>query len=79
MTNEQTEIKIITILQEMRPRIQLDGGDIEFVKLDNKKVYVRLMGACVGCPASMYTLKLGIEQAIKDQLPDIEEVLQVQD
>ena len=79
MTDQQIQAKIITILQDMRPRIQMDGGDIEFVKLDNKKVYVRLMGACVGCPASMYTLKLGIEQAIKDQLPDIEEVLQVQD
>ena len=79
MTDEQTIEKIAVILQEIRPRIQMDGGDIEFVKLDNKKVYVRLVGACVGCPASMYTLKLGIEQTIKDQLPDIDEVLHIED
>jgi len=79
MTDEQTIEKILSILQEIRPRVQMDGGDIEFVKLDNKKVYVRLLGACIGCPVSTYTLKLGIEQTIKDQLPDIEEVLQIED
>lgn len=78
MTDEQIIEKIAVILQEIRPRIQMDGGDIEFVKLDNKKVYVRLMGACVGCPVSMYTLKLGVEQTIKDQLPVIDEVLHIE-
>ncbi len=79
LTEEQVIEKITAILHGIRPQIQMHSGDIEFVKLDNKKVYVRLTGACIGCPVSTYTLKLGVEQAIKHQLPDIEEVLHIED
>jgi Fe-S cluster biogenesis protein NfuA len=65
------------VLQSLRPTIQQDGGDIEFIKFENRIVFVRMHGACVGCPASFFTLKFAVEQALKDALPDILEVEQI--
>ena len=79
MSDEQTIAKIEAVLDEIRPNIQMDGGDIEFVNVQDGTVYVRLSGACVGCPASVYTLKMGVETAIKDLVPGINEVVQVHD
>jgi Fe-S cluster biogenesis protein NfuA len=67
--------EIERILDSLRPMIHRDGGDIKFVKVEDDRVYVSLHGACVGCPASIYTLKLGIEQAIKEKIPSIKEVV----
>ncbi len=77
MTYEQQVARVQQVLEQIRPNIQMDGGDIEFVKLEEGIVYVRLEGACVGCPSSFYTLKIGVEEAIRDQLPDIQEVVPV--
>lgn len=55
-----------------------DGGNIELVKYEDKIVYVRLLGACVQCPISMFTLKLGVEESLKQKIPDIKEVLAVE-
>lgn len=68
------EEKVKEILNQIRPLLQQDGGDVEFVKLENKKVYVRLRGACAGCPGATMTLKMGIERKIKQEVPDIESV-----
>ena len=54
MTLEQ---KVAEAINQIRPSLQNDGGDIEFIKLDNKDVYVNLVGACAGCPMSQMTLK----------------------
>ena len=62
MTNEERDQKIENILDTIRPNIQMDGGDIHFVKFQDGVVYVKLTGACIGCPASLYTLKLGVER-----------------
>jgi Fe-S cluster biogenesis protein NfuA len=73
------EATIATILAEVRPYIQRDGGDIEFVRYEGTKVYVRLTGACVHCPMSIYTLKMGVEVKLKEQIPSITEVIPVSD
>lgn len=79
MTDEERNQKIEDILELLRPNIQMDGGDIRFVKFQDGVVYVKLAGACVGCPASLYTLKLGVEQTIKEQIADVIEVIALDD
>ncbi len=66
--------RVDEIIAEVRPFIQSDGGDIELLKVEDSVVYVRLTGACVGCPSSMITLKQGVEVRIKEELPQIESV-----
>ncbi len=71
MTYEESIDKIKEVIEQIRPNIQMDGGDVEFVRFDDGIVYVRFHGACVGCPASIFTLKGGIEEALKEQLSDV--------
>jgi len=77
MTNEQVLKKIDQVLEDMRPNIQMDGGDIEFVSFVDGIVSVKLLGACATCPLSLYTLKMGIEERLKEQIPDVVEVISV--
>ena len=64
------------ILADIRPAVQMDGGDIELVEVkpEDGQVFIRMAGACVGCPASTMTLKQGIEMAIQEHYPDYEVV-----
>ena len=62
---------------EIQPAVAMDGGYIDFVSYENKKVYLNLQGACSGCPSSSYTLKEGIETRLRQSLPEIEEVIPV--
>lgn len=63
-------------LREIRPAVQQDGGDLEFVDVSGDGVVsVRLLGACVGCPSSTMTLKLGIERRLREQFPAVREVI----
>ena len=66
--------KAALIIEEIRPFIQSDGGDIELLKVEDQIVYVRLTGACVGCPSSMITLKQGVEVRIREEIPEVESV-----
>lgn len=68
------ENKVKEIIDELRPFLMNDGGNIEFVKLEDNIVYVTLQGACVGCPMQEITLKDGIEKTIINKLPEIQEV-----
>ncbi len=77
MTNEQVLKKIDQVLEEMRPNIQMDGGDIEFVSFVDGVVALKLHGACATCPLSLYTLKMGIEERLKEHIPDVVEVISV--
>lgn len=77
MTHKQIQTKIEDILTELRPNIQMDGGDIEFVSFSDGVVSVRLHGACANCPMSLYTLKLGIEERLREAIPDINEVIAI--
>ena len=76
--SENIEKKVKKTLEEIRPKIQADGGDIELVAVENGVVKVRLRGACVGCPMSALTLKQGVERAIKNNVPEIKSVEAVQ-
>ena len=58
-------------LEELKPKLQADGGDIEFLGLENGVMKVRLKGACAGCPMSAMTLKMGVEQYLKKSVPEI--------
>ncbi|KAB0671716.1 NifU family protein [Oryzomonas sagensis] len=66
------------VLDMVRPGLQADGGDVELVEVtDDGVVKVRLKGACGSCPMSTMTLKMGIERAVKEQVPGVKEVQQV--
>ncbi len=71
--------KIEAVIDEIRPAIRADGGDIELVSFDAEKgrVEVRLVGACHSCPYSMMTLQGGIEQRLRRQLPEVKTVVAV--
>lgn len=64
------------LINEIRPMLQADGGDIELVSVDEKKgiVKVKLKGACIGCPYAQMNMKEGIERYIKEKLPQIKKV-----
>ena len=67
--------RVLKALNSVRPGLQADGGDVELVKIDeNGKVYIKLTGACGGCPMSQITLKQGIERIIKMQVPEVSSV-----
>ncbi len=70
--------KVEEALKQVRPTLQRDGGDIELVSVeDNGVVKVRLKGACGSCPMSTMTLKMGVEKHLKQQIPEVTEVVQV--
>lgn len=66
--------KVESALNEIRPMLQADGGDVELVEVDGHVVKVRLQGACAGCPMSQMTLKNGIERILKEKIPEVESV-----
>lgn len=61
-------------LDKIRPYLQMEGGDVEFVALEEDIVKVRLKGACAGCPMSTMTLKYGIERKLKEVIPEVKSV-----
>lgn len=75
--NTQVVEQIEVALSELRPTIQMDGGDIQFVSFVNGVVSVKLLGACVGCPMSFFTLKMGVEEHLKGRVEGIIEVVTV--
>ncbi len=75
---EKMKEKIETALEKIRPSLQADGGDVELVEVTpDGVVKVRLTGACGGCPMSQVTLKMGIEKALKQEVPELKEVVAV--
>ena len=72
------EKKVQEVLDQIRPQIQMDGGDVELVAVEKQTVKVRLTGHCAGCPMSAMTLKNGIEALIKQKIPEIKKVEAVQ-
>lgn len=73
----ELEKKIILTINRIRPYIQGDGGDIEFVSFDSETgvVVVRLLGACVGCSLVDFTIKGGVEALLMDEIPEVKEVI----
>lgn len=71
----KNEQKIKEIIDELRPFLINDGGNIEFIKYENDTVYIQMMGACANCHMLDLTLKEGIEAAIKEEVPSVKEVI----
>ncbi|MBP3461840.1 MAG: NifU family protein [Bacilli bacterium] len=74
---KEIENKIIDIIDNLRPFLINDGGNIEFVKYENGIVYIKMMGACSNCEMLDLTLKDGIETAIMEEIPEVKEVINV--
>lgn len=69
--------KIKDVIEKLRPFLIGDGGDIEFVKYEEDVVYIKMLGACAGCSLIDYTLKDGVESAIKDEVPSVKKVINI--
>lgn len=77
MADEAFETKVKAALDMFRPQLQADGGDMEFISIDEQnRVHLRLVGACGSCPMALMTLKMGIERYLKDYCPEVSEVVQ---
>jgi len=74
--NTELTEKISKLLDDVRPYLQRDGGDIELIEIkDDLTVVVNLLGACGTCPTSIVTLKAGVERYLQDKIPEIKEVV----
>ena len=77
MANERLEASIKEALDMFRPQLQADGGDMEYISLDEQnRVHLKLVGACGSCPMALMTLKMGVERYLKDACPEVTEVVQ---
>ena len=72
---EDLEKKVVEAIDYVRPSLQNDGGDIDFVRMEGNKVFVRLRGACAGCMMAEMTLKNGVERMLKYNVSDDLEVV----
>jgi Fe-S cluster biogenesis protein NfuA len=77
MTLALTTENVETVLDEMRPYLMSDGGNVELVEIDGAVVKLRLQGACGSCPSSAMTLRMGIERRLREVIPEMSEVEQV--
>lgn len=68
------EAKVNEALDEIRPMLKADGGDVELVAIEGKVVKVRLQGHCAGCPMAQMTLQRGIETRVRERVPEVERV-----
>lgn len=71
---EELYQRVDRALDQIRPAIRMDGGEVELIDVEEGVARVRMMGACGGCPMSTMTLKMGIERAIRQQVPEIKAV-----
>lgn len=75
-TADSLKDQVADIIRQLRPAVQSDGGDIELIDVSaDGVVQVRLHGACIGCPSAAVTLKLGVEQSLKENIPEVREVV----
>ncbi|AFR35673.1 NifU family protein [Riemerella anatipestifer] len=78
MENNSIEVRVENALESIRPFLNKDGGDIELIKIEDTVVYVKLLGNCSGCPVSFSTMKLGVENTVKEKVPEITRVENVE-
>jgi len=69
--------KVEAVIDRIRPIIQSDGGDVELVDVVDNKARIRMSGNCIGCPSAQMTLYMGIEMALREEIPEFEELLLV--
>jgi len=77
MNLEELKINVETALQEIRPYLEADGGNISLVEINEDTVSVQLQGACLGCSVNQMTLKNGVEATIKRHAPQIKRVIEI--
>ena len=70
-----TRERVEAVLTRVRPFLQADGGDIELIDVEGRSARIRLTGMCAGCPSSHMTLHLGVEAALRDEIPDFDRLL----
>ncbi len=75
MNNDEIILKINEILDSLRIYINQDGGDVEFIKYEDQKVFIKVKGACVDCYAIDFTYKEGLETILQEEIPEIKEVV----
>lgn len=78
VNEENEETKIIEIINQLRPYLNSDGGDIEFIKYEENYVYIKLYGACAACMFQDYTIQDNIYEAIKEVAPECKGVVNVE-
>ena len=77
MENKNIEKRINEVLDKIRPYLENDGGNLEYIKFEEGIVYIKLLGACAGCSMIDITLKDGIEELIINEIPEVKEVVNV--
>ena len=78
INKKEIEVKVIEALEQLRPFLQADSGDMELVEIqDDATVVVRLLGSCKDCSMSMMTLKAGLESAVKKMAPEVKQVIAI--
>ena len=65
--------------EDVRPALQMDGGDISLVKIEENNIYVKLVGACSTCPSSVMTMRMGVENLLREEFPSMNELIEVKD
>jgi len=71
----ETEEHVREVLRRLAPALSVDGGGVELDHIDGDAVYLRLTGACIGCPGADITLRYGLESAITEEVPEIRRVI----
>lgn len=75
---EMTPENVQEVLDDdVRPALQMDGGDIELIKVEDNNIYVRLVGACSTCPSSVMTMRMGVENLLREVFPSLNELIEV--
>lgn len=78
-SNKEIEADIILKIEKIRPYLHSEGGDCEFIKFDFGTAYIKMVGACEGCSNVEYTIKEGIEALLMEEVPEVVEVVNVND
>ena len=78
MTTKEIESKINEVLDSIRPYLNADGGNLEFIKYEDGYVYIKLLGLCAGCDFADETIQNGIYETLKQQIPEIKGVINSQ-
>jgi len=78
MTKKDINVQIEEVLEKLRPYLNSDGGDIEFIKFEDGVVFVKLLGACGNCPHRNDTIKGGVLAALKDEIPEVTDIINVE-
>ena len=68
------EDKVLIVLDRIRPALQADGGNIELIRTESNSAWVRLVGACATCPSATMTLSMGVERALRTEIPEFDQL-----